>query len=121
MKLRFRENSLRLRLNRNEVTALAGGKPLQQSVAFPGGGSFSYRLSTGAGGSPSASFAEGTVSVALPQGSVREWAALDEIGLYYRLDTADEPLEIAVEKDLECIDAPGEERDPLAYPRKAEC
>lgn len=121
MKLRFRENSLRLRLNRNEVASLAEGKSLRESVAFPGGASFSYRLSTAANAQTTAGLSDGAIGVVLPAGNVREWAVRNEIGLYYKLDTADGPLEIAVEKDLECVDAPKEERDPFAYPRKTEC
>jgi hypothetical protein len=121
MKLRFRKNSLRLRLNRNEVLALAEDKSLRESVAFPGGGLFSYQLSAVKGGSASAIFLDGIIRVALPADGIREWSSSDEIGLYYKLDTTAGPLDIAVEKDLECVDAPDEERDPFAYPRKAAC
>jgi hypothetical protein len=121
MKLRFRKNSLRLRLNRKEVAALAENKSLRESIAFPGGDSFSYQVSTAKSTSASATFLAGIISVALPADSVREWSTSDEIGLYYKLDTAAGTLDIAVEKDLECIDAPEEERDPFAYSRKAAC
>lgn len=121
MKLRFRKNSLRLRLNRNEVMALAEDKSLRESVAFPGDGLFSYQLSTAKIASASAVFSDGIIHVALPADGVREWSISGEIGLYYKLDTAAGPLDIAVEKDLECVDAPDKERDPFAYPRKAAC
>lgn len=121
MKLRFRANSLRLRLNRNEVAALADGKSLEESVAFPGGATLSYRVFMAATAFASATFSSGVISVALPADSVGKWSQADEAGLYYQLDTAAGPLKIAVEKDLECVDAPEEERDPLAYPRKAAC
>jgi hypothetical protein len=120
MKLRIRNNSLRIRLNRNEVAELAQGKLLKESVAFPGGSTFSYRLSTAADGLTTATFLNGTLDLAVPQHNVRDWSDSDEIGLYYKLDAAS-PLDIAIEKDLECLDAPDEERDPFAYPRKAAC
>lgn len=43
-----------------------------------------------------------------------------KLDFYYKLDAAS-PLDIAIEKNLECLDAPDEERDPFAYPRKAAC
>jgi uncharacterized protein DUF7009 len=121
MKLRFRKNSLRLRLNRNEVRALAEDKSLRENVVFPGGGLFSYQLSAAKIASASAAFSDGIIRVALPADGIRKWSSSDEIGLYYKLNTAAGPLDIAVEKDLECVDAPDEERDPFAYPRKAAC
>jgi hypothetical protein len=120
MKLRIRNNSLRIRLNRNEVAELSQGKLLQESVAFPGGSAFSYRLSMAIDELTSVTFLDGTLTLAIPEQSVRDWSGSDDIGLYYKLD-AGSPLDIAIEKDLECLDAPDEERDPFAYPRKAAC
>jgi hypothetical protein len=45
------------------------------------------------------------------------WSADQSIGLYYDLPTASEPLRIMIEKDLECVDGPPEERDPDAFAR----
>ena len=115
MKLRFRGNSLRLRLNRREVSALAHGETIEESVEFPAGATLSYRLT--AATTPAANFANGTITVSMPAQTARQWSESDEIGVYFRADR----LEVAVEKDLECVDAREEERDPFAYPRKAAC
>jgi hypothetical protein len=53
----------------------------------------------------------------VPEEAARYWEDSDEIGLYGRA----KDLDIAIEKDLECVDAPAEEKDPFAYPRKAAC
>ena len=118
MKLRVRNNSLRIRLNRNEVAKLAQGKSLEESVGFPGGSTFSYQLSVTADALTTATFLNGTLTLAVPQHNVRDWSESDEIGLYYKLDAAS-PLDIAIEKDLECLEGPADERDPDAFPRPA--
>jgi hypothetical protein len=44
MNLRLSAAEVRLRVDRKEAEALARGEPLEQEIAFPGGGTFRYRL-----------------------------------------------------------------------------
>lgn len=117
MKLRFRENSLRLRLNRPEVENLAAGGSLEEQVHFPGGASLSYVLEPSTGAHPNATFCEGVIHVSAPDWQIKDWARGKAIGLYFQLPSAEQPLKIAIEKDLECTDTPLEERDPYAFER----
>jgi hypothetical protein len=117
MKLRFRKNSLRLRLNQHEVTAVASGGSIEERVNFPGGAALIYRLVPTAATAFDASFGQGTIAVSVPVRTLKEWEQNEDIGLYQRAGM----LEIAIEKDLECVDARAEERDPYAFPRKAAC
>ncbi len=117
MKLRFRKNSLRLRVNQHEVETLATGSGLEEQIHFPGGSSLTYILETGRGSVPSARFEGGTIHISAPSKEVSKWAAGDEIGLYFELNASRDILKIAIEKDLACIDGPEEERDPAAFPR----
>jgi hypothetical protein len=117
MKLRFRANSLRLRVNQKEVEALAAGDVLTEGIQFPGGTTLSYVLTTQAATEPRAHFANGSIQIAAPQALIVAWAASDDIGLYFSLLTGADPLKIAIEKDLECMDGPVEEKDPDAFPR----
>lgn len=119
MKLRFRENSLRLRVNRPEVENLAAGAALQEQVSFPGSGRFCYVLEPSQEAAPSASFRDGVLRISAPYGQMKRWARSDEIGLYFQLSADGTPLEVAIEKDLECIDGPPEERDPFAFQRSS--
>jgi hypothetical protein len=116
MKMRFRKNSLRLRLNQQEVFALAKGETLEEGVQFPGA-VLTYRLTPVSDTEPNASLADSTITVFLPKQTAARWEAAEDIGIYYRVGN----LEVAIEKDLECTDGPPEERDPYAYPRKAAC
>jgi hypothetical protein len=114
MKLRLRQNSLRLRLNQKEVGLLAAGCALEESIEFSNKSRLVYRLSTTPGSSASANFFEGIVTVTVPEHSASDWQSSTLVGLYYKLDS----LQVAIEKDLECRDLPAEEQDPHAYPRQ---
>lgn len=117
MKLRFRKNSLRLRVNRREAADLATGTALEERVFFPGNACIRYVLEVSAQSAPHASFIDGTIRVSAPQHLVRDWAASETIGIYLDLPVNGSELKVAIEKDLECIDSPAEERDPDAFPR----
>ena len=119
MKLRFRSNSLRLRLNQQEVWALASGQTLEEKVHFPGESTIAYVLEPASEAGPDASFAEGVIRVFAPQNEVRQWAAGPSIGMYFELAANGSALKVAIEKDLECLDGPVDEHDPHAFPRPA--
>lgn len=116
MKLRFRGNSLRLRLNRREVQALAGGRSVEEHITFPAS-DLTYTLEPTSTKGPQASFERNRIRILAPQAEIMRWSADQSIGLYYDLPTASEPLRIMIEKDLECVDGPPEERDPDAFAR----
>jgi hypothetical protein len=110
MKLRFRKNSLRLRVNRYEVAALAAGHELSEQIVFPGGVALEYVVVSAVGGKR-ADFDGKTIRVTAPLG---EWAKTEDIGFYFEVEPG---LSVAIEKDLECVDGPEDEKDPFAYPR----
>lgn len=117
MKLRVRKNSLRLRLNRSEVRDLASGNPLVEEIHFPGDACLSYILAPSPDSLPETSFQHGVIRISAPQSLVSEWANGDTVGLYFDLPANGASLGVAIEKDLECVDGPIEERDPDAFPR----
>ncbi|MBV9156959.1 MAG: hypothetical protein JO097_11910 [Acidobacteriaceae bacterium] len=117
MKLRFRDNSLRLRLNRREVEELVSGASLEEAIHFPGNTRMSYLLECSPKNAAEAWFQQGVIRVSAPKTQLKEWASGDSIGLYFDLPANGAVLKIAIEKDLECIEGPSEERDPDAFPR----
>jgi hypothetical protein len=120
MKLRFRGNTLRLRVNQREVDTLAKGATLQERIVFPGANDLSYVLETKAEPGGQASFHDGIIRVSASGADVKDWAASStSLGIYFDLPTNGSVLKIAIEKDLECVDAPEEERDPHAFLRQA--
>ena len=118
MKLRFRANSLRLRVNRREAEALAAGEVLRETIEFPGNTSLAYILKPGSTTEAYAAFADGDIQISAPRTQIESWANGDDIGLYFTIPTNAEPLKVAIEKDLECLDGPVEEKDPNAFPRQ---
>jgi hypothetical protein len=118
MKLRIRANTLRLRLNQEEVKALAAGDVLKEGIEFPGGTSLSYFLKLAPAADAQVFFEGGRIHVIAPHAPMMNWAGNDELGIYFDLPTGAEPLKIAIEKDLVCLDGPAEERDPNAFPRE---
>jgi len=84
---------------------------------FPGAGHLTYLLEPSDKPSPGASFDGSVIRIGAPLPAVRNWAASESIGLYFDLPAEGAALKVAIEKDLECIDGPEEERDPEAFER----
>jgi hypothetical protein len=119
MKLRFRNNTLRLRVNQREVETLANGDTLQEQVVFPGADHLSYLLGTSPTPAGQASFHDGVIRVSAPSAEIRNWAASStNMGIYFELPANGSILKISIEKDLVCVDGPEDERDPEAFPRE---
>lgn len=119
MKLRFRPNSLRLRVNRREVSQLASGKILREEIHFPAA-QLAYELVPDSSGRSEVQYADGLMRVSAPLAEVTAWAESEIVGLYFEFPGNRTPLKVAIEKDLECVDGPEEEHDPDAFPRKQE-
>jgi len=117
MKLRFRDNSLRLRVNQREVERLSDGSALEQQIQFPNGAAISYVLEPSPRAAADASFEHGVIRISAPRELVHDWAKSATIGIYFELPANDTFLRVAIEKDLDCKDAPPAERDPFAFPR----
>jgi uncharacterized protein DUF7009 len=118
MKLRVKPNSVRLRLNRTEVTKFANTGEIIETIRFPGLAVLRYGLRVFSGPSPDAVRLEnGELMMTIPAVDARAWASRDEeIGLYYdqKLNGGGS-LRIMIEKDFQCIDGPPEEIDPAGY------
>ena len=120
MKLRIRENSIRLRLTRSEVTVIRDEGLLQSFLAFPDGKRFEYALeSSPASVAPNAQYTDDAMLIRLPESTVREWADSDQVAIASEqaVDN-DGVLSILVEKDFACL-SPREgedESDMFAHP-----
>ena len=109
MKLRIRENSIRLRLKQGEVDQLASGQGIAEQTRFPDS-VLIYRLVTAETGATSASFDNGELTVTLLKSEVVEWAQTDLVSIITQQALEqDEALSILVEKDFQCL-APGDHR-----------
>lgn len=121
MKLRITPESVRLRLNQNEVKKFASEGEIGERISFPGlpSTAFSYTLrSNRESKSGSVQYDSGEFVATVPEGQAKAWAnGVSEVGLYFELTAGDgKRLKVAIEKDYQCIDGPAEERDPAGYP-----
>lgn len=112
MKLRIRDNSVRLRLTRGEVDSLRLQGVVAATTVFPGGREFQYRVeSSPAIVNPAAFFSENTISIRLPETAVLAWATSEQVSLPGEQVLDDgAKLNILVEKDFACL-APREGED----------
>lgn len=112
MKLRIRDNSIRLRLTRGEVDNLRDAGLVSARTPFPGGREFQYSVeSSPASVNPGAFFSDNVITVRLPETAVLAWANSEQVSIVgeQRLDDG-ELLTILVEKDFACL-APREGED----------
>lgn len=115
MKLRIRDDSMRLRLAVSEVDAIGAGNAVTGRIRFPGGNQLIYSLRPDADcSSMTAGFdpAGSRLEVRLPMAAGRAWHADPlAIGMRAVLPMAEgAELTLLVEKDFACLD-PGVEQD----------
>ena len=120
MKIRIKDNSIRLRLTRGEVDIVRDKGVVVSRTGFPGGRQFSYALeSSPASVNPAAFYSDNEVRVRLPETLVLAWVTTEQVSIQgdQILDDG-EKLSILVEKDFACLaPRPGEdESDMFPHP-----
>ena len=118
MKLRIRDNSIRLRLMRGEVETLRDTGLVSASTPFPGGRTFRYCVeSSPASVSIAAFFSDNEISVRLPETTVLAWANSEQVSISGEQVLADgDQLKILVEKDFVCLTNREDEDESDMYP-----
>lgn len=118
VKLRIRDNSIRLRLTRGEVDALRASGIVAAKTGFPGGREFLYRVeSSPASVSPAAFYSDNAVTVRLPETAVLAWATTEQVSLPGEQILDDGAmLKILVEKDFTCLTQREGEDETDMYP-----
>lgn len=116
MKLRLAPNSIRLRLNRDDVARLLSTGVVEERLIVAGA-TFTYALRATSAQALTATFTPHGLTLEVPQRDAARWAASDEVSF----DTArtappQQALHLLIEKDFECLDArAGDPAEPL-YP-----
>jgi len=118
MKLRIRDNAIRLRLMRGEVETLQTEGRVSARTGFPGGGIFSYRVeSDPASVALEALFGDNVLAVRIPETSVLAWATSEQVSIEGDLLLDDgETLRLLVEKDFACLAPRAGEDEADMYP-----
>jgi hypothetical protein len=115
MKLRIRDNSIRLRLSKGEVAAFAENGIIESRTNLAGG-DLVYALRAAAQPDLSADFANGRIEIVVPEPTARKWAETDEVGIE---GTAGK-VSILIEKDFKCLTPRAGEDESDTFPNPAE-
>ena len=120
MKLRLLGNSIRIRIQQNELATLEGGGAIKEEVSFGPSSEqvFIYTLVPSSTlDEIDARFEDGRVSVFIPYSAVQEMAKTDRVG-FARKKTLDgtKSLSILIEKDFKCLTPRAEDDDAFPYP-----
>lgn len=105
MKLRVRDNSIRLRLTQGEVEQVRTSGLVRGRTHFPGSNSFDYVLeSSPATVQPEAHMSSNVLTVRVPHLDIVRWADSDQVSIVANQKLGDgDTLAILVEKDFACL------------------
>lgn len=126
MKLRLRENSIRLRLLQTEVGQLRENGNISETIIFGVNPAetltYSLRMSAEIN-SISANIINNQIEICLPSEMAETWTDSNEVGLYSEQKVGDlATLKIIVEKDFVCVDRPLDVDNADAFPHpKLKC
>lgn len=112
MKMRIQGNVIRFRLNRREVQQFAGEGGVSAELGFPDGHTLTYSLERGSGSQVNAAFTGGAIRIQVPEATLRDWSASEQVTIQAQLDN----LQVLLEKDFQCLHKGEEGKDPDAYP-----
>jgi len=105
VKLRIRDNSIRLRLTQSEVETIKNDDLVRGRVQFAGSSTFDYVLeSSPATVTPEAHVSNNVLTVRVPQMDISQWAESDKVSILSEQNLGDGGhLKILVEKDFTCL------------------
>lgn len=121
MKLRVRDNSIRLRLTQSEVDLVRDDGAVRGRVTFGGDSYFDYLLQSSPEiASTMANMSGNVLTVGVPESEIVRWANSNEVSIAAEqsLDGADR-LSILIEKDFACLAprAGEDESDMFPHPQ----
>lgn len=105
MKLRIRDNSIRLRLTQTEVETVRADALVRGRVRFAGGNTFDYILeSSPATVKPEAHFSNNALTVRIPESEILQWSTTEQVSISAeQILHGGDPLKILIEKDFTCL------------------
>ena len=120
MKLRIKENTVRLRLTRTEVAHFGKEGMIKESVCFGAKTShhFHYEIKMKENaGKLDISYQDQTIRVSVPRTIAERWVKTDDVGFEQEVDTDGVQIHVLVEKDFQCLHRDNaEEPDNYSHP-----
>jgi hypothetical protein len=123
MKIRIKDNSLRLRLSQTEVQELSQTGQVRAKITFSPQVALVYEVQSTTAETLSSSYQENCISVFIPKAIISNWANSNEVSIQAeQLISEKEQLSVLVEKDFKCLsDRPGEnEADLFPHPKEGD-
>ncbi len=118
MKIRIKENSLRLRLTKSEVETFAKTSTFSQQIAFAPDSQLTYTIEASADiKEPIGLFNGLEIKVLVPITLAKEWVNSKQVGFEtQQLISEENYLKILVEKDFACLKPRAGEEESDNYP-----
>ncbi len=115
MKIRIRDNSIRIRLSQREVSKLGKGGMIANELEFPGESTLGFQLLVDE--HFKASYEDDTIKISIPKTTLGDWVKSDDLTISHDLKTSEnQSMWILVEKDLQCKTERPREDDSDAFP-----
>ena len=105
MKIRIKGNTIRYRLTKTEVAALADKGVLEEKTEFING-TLQYAITQTEGAELSADFNQNTITLYVPKAALQQWADTEQVGIDGNMWLPNgSELHLLLEKDFKCTDA----------------
>jgi len=124
MKLRIKGNTIRLRVSRSDLAALAENGEIENAIHFADSPAavWSYGIvQHSAPDGPSVQFEPNRITVTVDSDDVKRWTSSEDVGIYFSQNIgAQGTLDVLLEKDFACLDRSDEENtDTFPNPNEA--
>ena len=118
MKIRIKDNSIRLRLTQKEVERFGETGLALATTQFTAGNSFTYALqSSSTTEAIDATFERNRITIHVPKTIAKQWTSTEEVGFEAMVDNnTDTGLYLLVEKDFACLMPRTHEDETDNYP-----
>ncbi|MDO5656238.1 MAG: hypothetical protein Q4G27_08875 [Flavobacteriaceae bacterium] len=122
MKIRIKDNSIRLRLTKTDVADLKSKQHVACKTVISNQEIFEYVLQSKDISEAKAAFSSGRITVTLPLAMASILTDTEEITVKsYQENGQEEPLFLLIEKDLQCLDETHEDQSDMYDNPKLSC
>jgi hypothetical protein len=117
MKLRLKENTIRIRLNKDDLNMLQTKAEVISSLQFPNGRSLAYGVVL-IDGVVRLDFENDQLTLAAPRQELENWSTSEKVSFSWSIELEKEKgtLEILLEKDFPCLTTRAGEDESNLYP-----
>ncbi len=116
MKLRLKQNTIRIRLARDEVEALMLNGSARSQTRFAIQQCLKYHINLTNSDLPTIAFSDQTIVVSLPMEQLGDWHNNELVGFSWNISLeGDEQVSLLVEKDFQCLTARSGEDESNLY------